>query len=141
MKILIDLIQRFGFMIKELNDMIHISIQVETNISWGTIILIVVLYLTADKYLRGKQLSSSELMKLVIIYMSILSLIVASYTDLGKLINNVLKPKDGKSGSLILFALIWVFVLTLLIGLLGTSKDDAIKMKGILPALYLPIFC
>lgn len=137
---LINLIQHFGFMIKELNDMIHIPIEIQTRISWGTIMLIVVLYLTAEKYLRGKELSSSELMRLVITYMFILSVIVASYTDIGKLIRNVLDSKDEKAGSLVFIVAIWGFVLTLLIGLLGTSKDDAIKMKGILGALFLPIF-
>ncbi|MDM8552292.1 hypothetical protein QUF72_19560, partial [Desulfobacterales bacterium HSG2] len=136
MKTFIDLIHRFGFMIRELNEMIHVPINIETKISWGTVILIVVLFLIADKYLRGKQLSSSELMRLVIIYMFILSVIIASYTDLGELFKKILE--DRKSGSLFL-VLIWVFVLTLLIGLLGTSKDDKVKMNGILGALFLPI--
>ena len=140
MEVFIELIQRIGFMIREINEMIHFPLEIDTSLSWGTITLVIILYITVNEFLRAKVLSSSDLMKLVMIYMFILGIIVACYTDIGKLIIKVSDTGSKKSLTLLFAAIVWFFILIFLIGWLGTSKNDKRKMKWVLGALYLPIF-
>lgn len=139
MEMLIGLIQKAGYIIKEINNMVHIPINIETHLSWGTILLMVALYSILKSYLIDKQLSSSELMKLLFIYLGIMSIIVASYVDLGKMLNRILEPRSHKSPPLFFVILMWIVLLTFIIGLLGTSKNNSTKMNLVLVLLYLPI--
>ncbi|MEZ4525801.1 MAG: hypothetical protein R2941_07770 [Desulfobacterales bacterium] len=79
-------IQRAGYILRQLNDKFYFHVSIDTVISWAVIVLMYLLYKLLNKYFKDdNQLDSFELIKLLGIYMLILSVITASYIDIGEI--------------------------------------------------------
>ncbi len=140
MKVIIDFIQQVGFIIKEINEVIHFPVTLETDLCWGTIVLMIILFFAVSGSLHpDKKLSSGDLIKLALIYIFVLGIVVASYADLGKFLNNLSEPKRDRSHTLFSIIVMWVLITIFVTGLLGDSKGNPGKIKWIVGAMYLPI--
>ncbi|GBC63144.1 hypothetical protein DENIS_4137 [Desulfonema ishimotonii] len=129
----VHILQRAGYYLSRMNEQFYFYVDIRTNVSWAVIILMIILYKVLEKYLSDKELSSDELMKLLLTYILIISAIIASYTDLKKLFN-----APDRESSFVGF-LVLSIMLIVVIARLGVSKDQSKKMKWILLVMYTPI--
>ncbi len=131
MQQLVLIIQRGGYIIRQLNDKFYFHININTFISWTIILLMYFLYKILEKYFQDKELDSLELLKLLGIYLMILLCIMASYLDVGELMK---RANPGYS-----FFIIVIAVLGIVILMAWSSRNPAEKKKVILITLYTPI--
>lgn len=130
---LIHLLQRAGYYLSRMNEQFYFYVDIETSIPWAIILLMYFLYKLLDKYFHDKVLSSDELIRLILIYLAVLLVIVASYTDLKNLLND-----PDRDSSFVLFVVL-IIGLIITIARLGVSTDAQKKKRWILVALYAPI--
>ncbi len=131
MQQLVLMIQRGGYIIRQLNDKFYFHININTFISWTIILLMYFLYKLLEKYFRDKELDSLELLKLLGIYMIILLCIMASYLDVGELMK---RANPGYSFFIIILAVLGIVIL-----MAWSSRNPTEKKKVILITLYTPI--
>lgn len=130
---ILHFLQRAGHYLARMNEQFFFHVDVETNVSWAIIILMIGLYKLVEKYFSDQKLTSDELLKLLLIYTAFLLVIIASYTDLRRLLND-----PNRDSSFIMFVVL-MLMLVVIIGQLGVSTDAARKKKWLLVVLYLPI--
>jgi hypothetical protein len=126
-------LQRAGHFLGRMNEQFFFHVDVETNISWAIILFMIGLYKLVEKYFTDQKLTSDELLQLLLVYILILLVIIASYTDLRRLLND-----PNRESSFIMFVVL-VLILVFIIGRLGVSTDPARKKKWLIVTLYLPI--
>ncbi|MDM8525239.1 hypothetical protein QUF80_17855 [Desulfococcaceae bacterium HSG8] len=129
----VDVVKQFGNLLRQLNEKFYFYINIETYISWTVVFLIWVLYHLLIKYFikEGEQLTSFKLIKLLGLYMLIMSAIIVSYTDFGRIME-----RSGPERS---FIMILFMALLLIIGLAWVSEQPADLNKWIPWVLYVPI--
>lgn len=126
-------LQKAGHFLSRMNEQFFFHVDVETNVSWAIILIMVGLYKLVEKYFNDQKLTSDELLQLLLVYILILLVIIASYTDLRRLLND-----PNRESSFIMFVVL-VLMLVFIIGRLGVSTDPARKKKWLIVTLYLPI--
>jgi Ca2+/Na+ antiporter len=130
---ILHFLQRVGHYLARMNEQFFFHVDVETNVSWAIIILMIGLYKLVEKYFSDQKLTSDELLKLLVVYIAFLLVVIASYTDLRRLLND-----PDRDSSFIMFVVL-MLMLVVIIGRLGVSTDAARKKKWMLVALYLPL--
>lgn len=128
---ILSMIQKAGYLIRELNEKFYFYVDIETIISWTVIFLMYLLYKLVSRYFRDTQLDALELIKLLAIYLLILSAIMASYVDITVIMNRA-NPEYS-------FFMITIGALAIVIILAWASRDPAKNKRWILGALYVPI--
>ncbi|MFP4308331.1 MAG: hypothetical protein ACLFQQ_14035 [Desulfococcaceae bacterium] len=126
-------LQRAGHFLSRMNEQFFFHLDVETNVSWAIILIMVGLYKLVEKYFNDQKLTSDELLQLLLVYILVLLVIIASYTDLRRLLND-----PNRESSFIMFVVL-VLMLVFIIGRLGVSTDPARKKRWLIVTLYLPI--
>lgn len=137
------IIQRLGHLLRQLNEKFFFYVDIQTVIPWAVIFLMYMLHKFIDKYLRDGIIDSMELLRLLGVYGVMLLGIMASYVDVG-----VIMQRANPQYSFFIITLS-VFVIVVFIAW-TTSQNTSIKIKEkiriqnnekawILGALYLPI--
>lgn len=130
---LLSMIERIGQFIRKLNETFYFYVDIETSISWAVIILLYLLYKLIDYYFKDHKMTSDELVKLLAIYMLILTAIMTSYTDFGA----ILERANPEYSFFIITVTMLVLVIILAWG--GATENAAAKKRWMLIALYTPI--
>jgi len=128
---ILSMIQKAGYLIRELNEKFYFYVDIETIISWTVIFLMYLLYKLVSRYFRDTQLDALELIKLLAFYLLILAAIMASYVDITVIMNRA-NPEYS-------FFMITLGALAIVIILAWASRDPAKNKRWILGALYVPI--
>ncbi len=129
----LSMIERIGQFIRKLNETFYFYVDIETSISWAVIFLLWLLYRLLDRYFEDRKMTSDELVKLLAIYMLILTAIMTSYTDFGE----ILERANPEYSFFIITITMLVLVIVLAWG--GATENVAAKKRWMLIALYTPI--
>ncbi|QTA85430.1 AMP binding domains-containing protein [Desulfonema magnum] len=131
----INMIQWAGALIRQLNEFFYFCINIETYVSWAVLALLWLLYTLTNKYFLAdpnkKQLTSFELIKLLGLYLLILSAITLSYTDFRKIMEQP-EPKHS-------FFMILTMAIILVVVLAWAGEKSQDLRKWILYILYIPL--
>ena len=130
---LLSMIERIGQFIRKLNETFYFYVDIETSISWAVIILLYLLYKLIDHYFEDRKMTSDELVKLLAIYMLILTAVMTSYTDFGE----ILERANPEYSFFIITVTMLVLVIILAWG--GATENAAAKKRWMVIALYTPI--
>ncbi len=128
---LLNLIDRAGYYIRELNEKFYFYVDIETIIPWAVVFLLYLLYRLVSGYFRDRKLDSLELVKLLAIYLLILLVVMASYVDI-----NVILHRANPEYS---FFIITAAAIGIVLIMAWASRDPVAKKWWILGALFTPI--
>lgn len=137
------IIQRLGHLLRQLNEKFFFYVNIDTVIPWAVIFLMYMLHKLMDKYLRDGIIDSMELLRLLGIYAVMLLGIMASYVDVGVIMQRA-NPQYSFFIILISVFVIVVFIAWTTSQNTGAQIKEKIRIRNnekrwILGALYLPI--
>ncbi len=125
--------EKTGYHLRRLNEQFYFYFDFETYISWLVILLLFLLYRIVSSYLSDKKLTSDELLKLILCYLLILLIVIASYANLAILFD------DPRRDSQFVVFLVILITLIVLVARLGVSEDANKKKNWILLILFTPL--